>query len=262
MANLICLLLHRTAEPSVLFGRFEQLFVRAAPDDLPFFQYQNGVGVFDGAEAVGDDDGDLVSGVLLQGVLDAAFAFVVQCARGFVEDQHGGFFVDGPGDGDALALAAGEVGAELVHLGVDALAQALGEIQRIGTFEGFDDAGFVYFVTVGYVRGETVLEDVDALRYDGDVLTQGVLLQLFDGDAVDGDGTGVGVVKTDQRVNEGAFAAPAVADERDGLFVVDLEVDVLQCGRIVVLQRDVVESDRFDGLVQNDGTVFDAVLQL
>ena len=59
-------------------------------------------------------------------VLHEAFALAVERAGGLVEDEDGRVFQDGAGDGDALALAAGEFHAALA----DERAVALRELSR------------------------------------------------------------------------------------------------------------------------------------
>ena len=60
---------------------------------------------------MGDDDTGAVFHEASEGVLDEFFRLGVEGGGGFVEDEDGGVFEDGAGDGDALALAAGEFDA-------------------------------------------------------------------------------------------------------------------------------------------------------
>lgn len=70
---------------------------------------------------MGDGDGGAVACDAVQGGLHDAFASHVNGAGGFIEDEDFGFADDAAGDGDALALAAGELGACISYLGVVAL---------------------------------------------------------------------------------------------------------------------------------------------
>ena len=61
----------------------------------------------DGGEPVGDGDGGAVFGEFVQALLDPAFAFVVQGAGRFIQDQDGRVLQEHAGDGNTLLLAAG-----------------------------------------------------------------------------------------------------------------------------------------------------------
>ena len=95
--------------------------MRALLDDVAVVHHDDAVGLFDGGQAVGNDDAGAAVHQTLQGLLDEAFGFVVKRAGGFVQEQYRGVFQDGAGDGYALALAS----RELVTVGADGLVQAL-----------------------------------------------------------------------------------------------------------------------------------------
>ena len=56
------------------------------------FEDEDSVGVADGAQAVGDDNGGAPYGYLLKGALDEGFGFVIDRGGRFIEDENGGFF--------------------------------------------------------------------------------------------------------------------------------------------------------------------------
>jgi hypothetical protein len=60
-------------------------------DDLSLFEYADGVGVADGGESVGDDEGGASFQEAVHVAFDCAFGFAVQGAGRFVEDQDRGF---------------------------------------------------------------------------------------------------------------------------------------------------------------------------
>ena len=80
-------------------------------DKLAFGDDEDLIGVADGREAVGDDEGGAACHEAFEGFVDEALGFAVEGGSGFVEEEDLGIGEDGPGDGDALALAAGELGA-------------------------------------------------------------------------------------------------------------------------------------------------------
>ena len=67
---------------------------------------RDAVGVADGRETVRHDDRGATGHEPGQRLLDQALGLVVERAGGLVEDEDGRVLEDGPGDGDALALAA------------------------------------------------------------------------------------------------------------------------------------------------------------
>ena len=78
------------------------------------------VAALDCAEAVRDGDRGVVAFEQLgEGLVDEGFGFGVEGGGRFVEDQDVGVFEQGAGDGDALLLAAGELGAAGAGGGVE-----------------------------------------------------------------------------------------------------------------------------------------------
>ena len=85
-----------------------------------------------GGQAVRDDDHRAALDDLAHVVLDDALAFVVQRAGRLVQDQDARPGRQGAGDGDALTLPAGQVGAALLDGRVVALRQPGNELVRAG----------------------------------------------------------------------------------------------------------------------------------
>ena len=85
----------------------QQIVMQAALDDLAALDHQNGVGVHDGVQAVGDDDGGAVLAEMLDRLLHGFFGFRIQRRSGLVEQDDRRVLEQRPGYCDALALAAG-----------------------------------------------------------------------------------------------------------------------------------------------------------
>src|ERR1700730_6208157 len=98
----------------------------ATLDDLTLLDDEDLVGAADGGEAVGDHEGGPALHEVAQAVLDHGLGLGVEGAGGLVEDEDAGVGQDGPGDGDALALAAGELDTALAYDGFVLLGEALG----------------------------------------------------------------------------------------------------------------------------------------
>ena len=84
----------------------EELLVRAAFGDAALVEDDDAVGVADGREAVGDDDGGALRLEAREGAAHRLLVDRVQMRGRLVEDEDGRVLEDGPGDRDALALAA------------------------------------------------------------------------------------------------------------------------------------------------------------
>ena len=65
-------------ERGVAAAAAQQIVVLAALDDLAGLDHQDGVGVHDGVEAVGDDDGGAVPAEMLDGFLHGFLGFRIQ----------------------------------------------------------------------------------------------------------------------------------------------------------------------------------------
>ena len=92
-------------------GVFDDVF------DMPALDVDDAVcHIFEGG-VVRDGDDELISfaGDVVKDFQDALARHIVERARGFVAEEKAGILGDGAGDGDALLLAAGELGGEVVH---------------------------------------------------------------------------------------------------------------------------------------------------
>src|SRR5215468_3679064 len=87
----------------------QQLVVTTRFDDSPILDDEDAVGVHHGMQAVGDDDGRAPLAKVLDGALNLALGFRIERGGCLVEQDEGGVFEQGARDGDALALAAGEL---------------------------------------------------------------------------------------------------------------------------------------------------------
>lgn len=97
--------------------------MRSGFHDLPFVHGDDAVRHAYGGQAVGDDEYGAVAADGLHVLHNGAFGFVVERAGGFVENQDARVADQGAGDGDALALAAGQAGALFADFGVVAFGK-------------------------------------------------------------------------------------------------------------------------------------------
>ena len=82
------------------------------------------VGVADGGNAVGDEDGGAPAHDFAEMIEDFVFGVGVDAGEGVVEDEDAGAAEKGAGDGGALLLASGESDAALADGGVVAFRES------------------------------------------------------------------------------------------------------------------------------------------
>ena len=100
----------------------QEFVVAAEFGDGSAVEHRDPVGPADGGEAVRDDDAGGAPGDLEEAVVEGRFGPDVQLCGGLVENQDAGAAFDGvqgAGQGEALPLAAGQVGAAGVVRGQD-----------------------------------------------------------------------------------------------------------------------------------------------
>ena len=91
-------------------------------EHVSVLQHQDQVGVFDGGQPVGNDEGGAVLHQLVHGVLDLQFGAGIHAAGGLVQNEHGLVGDHGPGDGQLLLLSLGEADM-VVQNGIVTLGQ-------------------------------------------------------------------------------------------------------------------------------------------
>jgi hypothetical protein len=163
---------------------------------------------------VGDHDDGLACHEAVDGLLDHDLGFRVQGCGRFVEQDDGCVLEDGAGDGDALAFAAGERGADLSDPGVLAVRETGDEVMRIGGAGGFRDLG------VGGVRSaesdvgvDGVVEEIDVLEDDGEVAQQVVGFQRAQVGAAEPDGAVLRVGVAGDQFGDGGLPGAGGSDE-------------------------------------------------
>ena len=96
-------------------------------DDPAVVEYGDVVAELAGGQPVADIDRGLVAHDPVEVLVDLHLRHRIQGGGGLVQDHKGGVLVQGPGQGDLLGLAAGDLDPRLVELLVEGRFQALGE---------------------------------------------------------------------------------------------------------------------------------------
>ena len=104
----------------------------AVGEDAALVEDVDDVGLDDGAEAVGDDDGGAVGTKFRQRGLNEMLGFHIDSGGGFIEEQDGSVFEEGAGEGETLALAAAQEDAALTDFGIETFGNAADEVFGAG----------------------------------------------------------------------------------------------------------------------------------
>ena len=164
--------------------------------DGAVLQYEDGVRVLDGGQAVGDDKAGAPFHELVHGLLDLDLGTRVHIGGGLVQNKHGRVAEHGPGDGDDLALTLGDVNAVIREHGIVPVGQALDVGVDACGFGGGDH--FVpggVFSSVGDVVKHRAMEQPCVLQHHGVRPTQRGSRQLAQLVSVHADETVVHIVK-------------------------------------------------------------------
>ena len=111
------ILLPHPGKQAVLCAQF---VLCAGLRNTPILHYIDAVGVGDGRQAVRDHQHRFALGKLRKGCLHLSFVIRVGKGGGLVQNQDGGIFQHGAGNGNALLLAAGQIHALGADNGMDA----------------------------------------------------------------------------------------------------------------------------------------------
>ena len=100
--------------------------------------------------------------------LNEPLALRIERAGGFIQDEDDGILQDGPGNGDALTLAAGELDAAVADQGGVAFRERYDEVVRVGLARGlFDLLRRRVRFSVGDVLRDAAAKQQHFLRHHG-----------------------------------------------------------------------------------------------
>ena len=154
--------------------------------DFSAFDHENHVRVADRAQMVRDDDRGAAGHEVLERLDDRLFGRRVERGRRLVENQNRRVADDGAGDGDALALAAGEGHAAVADHGRVALRHRHDEVVRVGELgRAHGRFGIRIRAAVGNVLPDRRAEEQCVLQDEADLIAQRLERVLADVHAVD-----------------------------------------------------------------------------
>src|SRR6185369_6758952 len=230
-------------------------------------------------QPVCDDDDGAAAHDLPHVVLDYQLALVIERAGRFVEYKDARLGRQSAGDGDALALAAGKVGAALLDHGVVAERQLGNELVGTGEPRHGDDLGAVHGgIGERDVVVDGAVEQQVLLQHDADLAAQPGGVDLPDIDPVDLDLPALRPVETLHQFRQRRLARAGGSDDTYHLPGRNLQVDagenLRSAGHVTEAdtaeldgaargrQRDLAEALTFRRGIQDVAQPFDGDLRL
>jgi hypothetical protein len=174
-------------------------------------------------ETVGDHEHRDLSAEGGDGLHDAVLGLGIEGGGGLVEDEELRLVVEGAGEADALALAAGEADAAFADDCFKATGKTvLDESEDLGGGGGAFEGGGVDFLfgqAEGDVGGDRVIDEEDFLRHVTDAAAPCAALVGAERGVIDKDAAGAGDVEAEDEIDEGGLAAAGGADNAErGVF--------------------------------------------
>ena len=186
-------------------------------DDAALIEHADQVGLLHRRQPVRDHQHGAALHQAFERQLHLGLGLAVERAGRLVEEKDRRVLVDGAGDGDALALAAGEQRPCLADPGVVALGQAHDEVVRRGGLGGGDHLRLVVGLgAVGDIGANGVVEQHRILGHQRDGVAERGDGDVSDILAVDQDTALLRIEEAQREIDEGALARARRTDERHG----------------------------------------------
>ena len=206
-----------------------QRLVRALFGQTSIVEDEDAVRVDDAGEPVGNDQRGAALHQAVHCLSDDGLVAGVNARERLVEDEDGSVLEQRPGDGDALALPAGEPDASLAHDGVVAVGEGEDELVSVGRLGGVlhllgRDVGVAH----PQVVCDSPVEQVGVLGDDRYVRAQKLQREVPEVVAAQGDAALLGVEETQEEPHHGGLAGPAVPDKSQGFACSEREAQLAQ----------------------------------
>ena len=184
-----------------------QFTVRARFHDAALVEHIQRVGIGDGGEAMGDDDGGAILHQAIERFLHLPLAFGVERAGRFIEQEDRGIAQHGAGNRDALALAAGKFQAAFADAGVVALRQRGDEVVRGGIAGSLFDLGPACTgASERDVGGDGFVKQDRLLGDERHRTAQGGQADVANVVAIDGDHAAIDVIEAQEKIKQRGLA--------------------------------------------------------
>ncbi len=231
-------------QPCVQTAGGQQVFVGTALGDVAAVEHEDGVGLSDGGEAVGNDDHRAAHHQVGQRVLHQHLRLRIEGRSGLVEDQDRAGSQQGAGDGDALALAH----REEVPPFADHRVVAPGKFTDKIVGKGRPGRRLHLLHTdvhpaIGDVVPHRLVEEDDLLGDQGDLVPQRLHLQRPDIPAIHFQHPAGDVEEPRDQVDQGGLPRPAATHQGHHFSPIHGEVDPVQHCLVLVGEGNVPETD-------------------
>src|SRR5262249_7982109 len=192
----------------------QQLVVTPRFDDRSVFDDEDAVSIDDGVQAMCDHDRRSPLAEVLDRALNLTLGLRIERSRRLVEQDDRRVLEQGARDGDALALAAGDLQAVLTDLRFIPARERRDEVVRVSGLGGGDDLGLARTQTSERdilahraAKQENILPDI------GDLAAQRAARYRRNVLSVDDDGAAVDVIEAQDQIENCRFTAARGSDE-------------------------------------------------
>ncbi len=192
--------------------------MRADARHLSLVKHDDLICMLDGTYPLSDNQHGGILGFLGQSFPQSGIGFKIQSRKAVVEDIEFRLFHQSPGNGQALFLTAGKVGAALSHVRVQSIRQRTDEVAclcYVGSVHQFVFAGIL--VAIAQIIGDGAGKQPGFLLNIGQMIPQIPLGHLPDIHSVEADGSFGYIVEPQNQRSHGGFAAAGAADDCGGL---------------------------------------------
>lgn len=219
-------------------GLVGHILVGSPLGDPAIVHDDNFVGIADGGEPVGDDEGRATAAAQI--VVNFLFDERVEGAGGFIEEEDGRISGEGAGDLHSLGLAAGEIATGLLDLGGVAMLAGGKDLMDAGIAGGLKNIlhgdGFI---PEGEVFADGAIEEASVLIDESEGVGKNGARDLLDGLIVEEDLAGPRLVEAGDETADGGFAATAGSDQSDAFAWFEEE-------------GEAIEERRLEGIIAED----------
>src|SRR2546428_1767256 len=176
---------------------------------------------------------------------DRRLRLVIDGARRLVQDEHWAVLQEGPGNGDALALAARELDAAPAHWGAIGLREPDDELVAVRRLRRRDQVALACpRPGVSNVLGDAGREEHRVLRYHRELPAEILKPEVAEVDAVKPDLTLCRVVEPREQADQRALAGSGRARDSQASAGLDVERDVVQDRTMLAVgEGDVAKRD-------------------
>ena len=184
-------------------------------DQPTAIDHRNAIGMANGGQPMRNDDHRAPRHQSFERQLHHPLAFRVKRTGGFVEQEYGTIRENSAGDGQTLALPAGQPHAAFAEITAVTLGQLVDELRGIGGLAG---SAHVVVASIGapiaHVVGHAGREDDRILRHQRHAGPQCLRIGAPDIHAIDTDGARLRIVEPQQQLEHRGLAGTRGPDQR------------------------------------------------